>query len=206
MGQRLARAWFARPATALAPASLGQFLCRRLPSGELLRARIVETEAYLPEDPASHSFRGPTARNASMFGMPGLAYVYLIYGIHLCLNVVAGAQGEGTAVLLRAAEPLEGIERMRISRGGVRDRDLCRGPARLASAFSVDREIDGEDLVTSETLWIEQGPVVASDAVAAGPRVGIRVGVESPWRFWERGSPWVSGPVSRRAPRAASRP
>jgi DNA-3-methyladenine glycosylase len=155
--------------------------------------RIVETEAYLAEgDPASHSFRGQTTRNRSMFARPGTAYVYLIYGMHHCLNVVSAAEGRGEAVLVRAVEPLEGLEVMRARRGGVRDRDLCRGPGRLAQAFGLTREHDGLDLCRGELgLWSGRGEALE---VRATPRVGIRLAAELPLRFVAAGSPWVSGP------------
>jgi len=199
---RLPRGFHARAATVVAPALLGQVLVRRLPSGEELRARLVETEAYEQDDPASHAFRGITARNGVMFGPPGRLYVYFTYGMHHCMNVVVGREGEGCAVLLRAAEPLEGLAVMGRARGTDRLRDLCRGPARLAQAFAVDRSLDGADLVAGDQLWIERGRSVDPMDVRSGPRVGIRVATERPWRFWVD-EPWVSsrrwGPVSARS-------
>jgi DNA-3-methyladenine glycosylase len=198
---RLSRAFFTRASTAVALDLLGQVLARRLVDGTALRARIVETEAYDRDDPASHSFRGMTARNAVMFGPPGHLYVYFTYGMHHCMNVVTDRVGHGSAVLLRAAEPLAGIEAMGRARGTDRVRDLCRGPARLAQAFGVDRSFDGVDLVRGNDVWIERGPQVDPVDVRTGPRVGIRVGVDRPWRFWldER---WVS---ASRSPASARR-
>jgi DNA-3-methyladenine glycosylase len=198
---RLSRAFFTRASTAVAPDLLGQVLARRLVDGTVLRARIVETEAYDRDDPASHSFRGMTARNAVMFGPAGHLYVYFTYGMHHCMNVVTDRVGHGSAVLLRAAEPLAGIEAMGRARGTDRVRDLCRGPARLAQAFGVDRSFDGVDLVRGNDVWIERGPRVDPVDVRTGPRVGIRVGVDRPWRFWldER---WVS---ASRSPASARR-
>jgi DNA-3-methyladenine glycosylase len=163
-------------------------LVRRLPTGGVLRVRLVETEAYEPGDPASHSFRGKTPRNASMFGPPGHLYVYRIYGMHFCMNVVTGRTGEGSAVLLRAAEPLEGIEVMRSNRGG--RAELCRGPARLAQALGIDTSFDGSDLLAG-SLTLRGGKRVGE--VRSGPRVGVNVGTKRPWRFWIAGDPWVSG-------------
>jgi DNA-3-methyladenine glycosylase len=206
---RLPRAFFACPAPEVAPALLGRVLARRLATGEILRARIVETEAYEPDDPASHSFRGPTRRNASMFGRPGHLYVYFTYGMHWCMNVVTSPAGHGSAVLLRAGEPLEGLHEMASRRGTGRPRDLCRGPARWTQAFGIDRESDGADLVRGSEIWLETGVPVAPSRVAAGPRVGIRDAVDRPWRFVVEGSPWVSpGPpgASTRRPRGPSRP
>jgi DNA-3-methyladenine glycosylase len=198
---RLSRAFFTRASTAVAPDLLGQVLARRLVDGTVLRARIVETEAYDRDDPASHSFRGMTARNAVMFGPAGHLYVYFTYGMHHCMNVVTDRVGHGSAVLLRAAEPLAGIDAMGRARGTDRVRDLCRGPARLAQAFGVDRSFDGVDLVRGNDVWIERGPRVDPVDVRTGPRVGIRVGVDRPWRFWldER---WVS---ASRSPASARR-
>lgn len=201
---RIPRAWFERPAPDVAPDLLGRILARRLPTGQVLRARIVETEAYEPDDPASHSFRGPTRRNATMFGRAGHVYVYFTYGMHWCMNVVTGQIGHGSAVLLRAGEPLEGIATMARLRGSARERDLCRGPARWTQAFGVDGSVDGTDLVHGTEIWLEPGREVPSDAVVAGPRVGIRDGLDLPWRFSESGSPWVSRGLSR--PRGPARP
>lgn len=201
MTPTLSRPWFDRPAPVVAPALLGRHLVRRLPDGGTLRARIVETEAYEPEDPASHSFRGETPRNAVMFGPPGHLYVYRIYGLHFCLNVVTGSPGHGGAVLLRAAEPLEGLDRMARARGTDRPLQLCRGPARLAQAFELDRTADGTDLLGDDALRLEPGTPVPAHGVEHTPRVGISKGVEAPWRFVERGSRWAS---PRRRPRQRS--
>lgn len=152
----------------------------------------METEAYTADDPASHAFRGPTARNAVMFGPPGYLYVYFVYGMHFCMNVVVGRGGVGTAVLLRAAEPLEGLRQMRARRGRERVLELCSGPARLCQALDVDRSLDGTDLVDGGELWIEEGSPITRDAVATGRRVGIRAGVEHDWRYLIRDDPFVS--------------
>jgi DNA-3-methyladenine glycosylase len=188
----LSRAWFDRPATEVAPDLLGRHLVRRADDGSVCRVRLVETEAYEPEDPASHSFRGPTARTAAMFGPPGHLYVYLIYGLHHCLNVVTGAAGHGAAVLLRAAEPIDGLDTMAARRGVDDPRLLCRGPARLAQALGVDRSFDGIDLVRSGALRLEPGEPVAVDRVVATRRIGISVGTDRPWRWIEDGSPWAT--------------
>jgi DNA-3-methyladenine glycosylase len=189
---RLPRGFFERPALEVAPDLIGRDLVRRFPAGGRARVRIVETEAYLPDDPASHAFRGRTDRNAAMFGPGGHAYVYFVYGMHHCLNVVVGRDGEGTAVLLRGAEPIAGLEAMRGFRGGVADRLLCTGPARLAQALAVDRGHDGVDLVRGGDLWFEPGSPTPAARIARGPRVGVRAAADVPWRFWEVGSPGVS--------------
>jgi len=179
------------------PDLLGRVLVRRLDDGTRLAARIVETEAYEPEDPASHSFRGLTPRNAVMFGPAGHLYVYFTYGMHHCMNVVTGPTGEGSAVLLRAAEPLLGIDTMRVFRRREGVRDLCAGPAMLCQAFGVERPFDGADLVIGRDLWIAEGDPISAARIATGPRIGIRVGLEHPWRFIVMDDPFVSA-VPRR--------
>ena len=191
----------------LAPLLLGKLLVHGARAG-----RIVEVEAYRgAADPASHAFGGRTARNASMFGCPGLLYVYFTYGMHWCANVVCGTEGEASAVLLRALEPVAGLEEMRAARASMRrngrtppDRDLCRGPANLARALGIGKEHDGWDLVGGPG-----GPTLEDDgtlppvgrALACGPRVGITRATEHRWRFWVAGSPFVSGaPVSGAPP------
>jgi DNA-3-methyladenine glycosylase len=168
-------------------------LVRRLPDGTRLVARIVECEAYREDDPASHSHRGRTARNAVMFGPPGHLYVYFTYGMHFCMNVVTEGPGVGSAVLLRAAEPLRGLDRMARARGVHDPRALCSGPARLTQALGVDRSADGTDLTRAGTLWVAAGLPVDQADVWVGPRVGIRVATDRPWRFLVRDSPFVSG-------------
>ncbi|MDP9331403.1 MAG: DNA-3-methyladenine glycosylase [Actinomycetota bacterium] len=183
----------------MAPDLLGHVLTRRLTDGTLLAARIVETEAYEPDDPASHSFRGETPRNAVMFGSPGSLYVYFTYGMHFCMNVVTARRGVGSAVLLRSGEPLEGVERMATHRGREAVRELCSGPARWCQAFAVDRALDGEDLVAGSAVWIERGERAA--AIVSGPRVGVTRGTDRDWRFSIEEDPFVSkGRPARRSP------
>ena len=165
-------------------------LVRRLPDGDRLAARIVETEAYEQEDPASHAFRGKTPRNEVMFGPAGRLYVYFTYGMHHCMNVVTGAVDQGNAVLLRAGEPVEGIEVMTRNRGGRELRELCSGPARWCKAFGIDRALNGEDLVAADVIWIERGEPV--EGISVGPRVGVREGRDRDWRFRVDASPFVS--------------
>jgi DNA-3-methyladenine glycosylase len=195
----LTRRWFDRPSTAVAPALIGRHLVRRFSDGSQARVRIVETEAYRADDPASHSFRGQTARNRSMFGPAGHLYVYLIYGLHHCLNVVTGGPGPASAVLLRAAEPLENLPMLEANRGVTDARALCRGPGRLAQALAVDRSLDGIDLLTSDALWIEPGTPVAPSRLDVTARVGISVATDRPWRWLEAGSRWTTTPTPRRA-------
>lgn len=152
--------------------------------------RIVEVEAYAPDEPASHAFRGRTARNAAMFGPPGRAYVYRIYGMHWCLNAVTAPEGAGEAVLIRALEPLVGLDLMRHHRGVADDRQLCRGPGRLCAALAVTGDLNAADL-TCGSLVIGGAPA-ADRPVVCGPRIGIRHAVDRPWRFYFADSRYVS--------------
>lgn len=160
--------------------------------------RLTEVEAYEGAvDPASHAFRGPTARNAVMFGPPGHAYVYFTYGMHWCLNVVCGPVGVAAAVLLRAGEVVAGVATARARRPAAKaDRDLARGPARLAAALGVDRMCNDANLTsTTSGLWVAGragGVAVPPAAVRTGPRVGVAAGAELPWRFWLDGEATVS--------------
>ena len=204
---RLRRAFFDRPAVEVAPDLLGRVLVRAVRDGVRLAGRVVEAEAYEPGDPASHGFRGPTPRNASMFGAPGHLYTYFTYGNHWMANVVARERGVGSAVLLRALEPLEGVEEMRVNRARSDALDLCSGPGKLARAFGLDRTHDGADLVRGRDVWLEAGTPVDPDRIRRGTRVGVSVGGEQDWRFFEADSPWVSKwrgaprPRARRVPR-----
>lgn len=159
-----------------------------------VRLRLTEVEAYDGDnDPASHAFRGPTGRNAVMFGPPGHAYVYFTYGMHFCMNVVCGPPGKASAVLLRAGEVLAGHDVVAERRPVAKPRDLARGPARLCVALGVDRAMDGTDLTRPRSpLRVEAGEPVADHAVMSGPRVGISTAVDWPWRLWIAGDPTVS--------------
>ncbi|MCC6227892.1 MAG: DNA-3-methyladenine glycosylase [Phycisphaerales bacterium] len=194
--QRLARDFFAIPAAELAPALLGMRLVRILENGTRLSGRIVETEAYVGvKDRASHAFNSRrTPRNEPMYACPGTAYVYFTYGMHWCFNVVCAAIDIPEAVLIRAVQPYEGLDEMRTLRGGVRDLDLCRGPARLCKALAIDSALNSADLTNSELLWIESGQ--RPTKIAQTPRIGVANA--GPWarrrlRFFEVGSPFVSG-------------
>jgi DNA-3-methyladenine glycosylase len=184
------------------PADLARWLIGkrilRVLDGELLGGRIVETEAYLADDCASHSFRGLTARNASMFAARGHAYVYRIYGTHFCFNVSAGPAAQGAAVLIRALAPQFGVDAMRARRNGARDRDIARGPGRLCAALHIDLSMDGVDLCGGEeTLWLANGD--APGDIGVSTRIGITKAAEMPLRFYERGNFHVSGPKSLRS-------
>ena len=155
--------------------------------------RIVETEAYVVGDAASHAFRGPTPRNRSMFLAPGHAYVYFIYGTWFALNVSAEAEGIGAAVLIRALEPLDGLALMAARRGTAVPFDLARGPGRLATALAIDRSLDGIDVCSRGRLWLGE-PVRAIDVIGQSTRIGLSKETDRVLRFFERGSRFVSGP------------
>lgn len=192
LGRPLPRSFYDREVTVVARDLLGRVLVRRLRDGRRLAVRLVEVEAYAPDDPASHSYRGPTERNRTMFGPPGRLYVYFTYGMHHCLNVVTGPAGVGAAVLLRAGEPLEGLEAMAERRGTRDPRLLCSGPGRLAQALGLTREHDGADLVRGPDVRLLEGEPVLDERVVATTRVGINHGTERPWRFLVAGDPFVS--------------
>lgn len=154
---------------------------------------IVETEAYDHEDPASHSFSGPTPRNAAMFGPPARLYVYRSYGIHWCLNLVCREPGHGAGVLIRALAPTEGLELMRARRGLDNVRLLCAGPGRLGQALGIDRSFNGLRLDAPPLALIAPEPP-RDFAVLTGPRIGISKAVDRPWRFGLAGSPFLSRP------------
>ena len=156
--------------------------------------RIVETEAYLPGDPACHAYSGKSARNATLFGPPHRSYVYLIYGTSHCFNVSSEEDGSGAGVLVRALEPLEGIELMQERRGSESIRDLCRGPGRLCAAMAIDRSFDGLDLLTDSGLWLAAGNGV-TPRIRRSRRIGLTRAAARRLRFYEAGSPYVSGPA-----------
>jgi DNA-3-methyladenine glycosylase len=194
---KLPREYYARPTLTVARNVLNQRLVR-IYEGQRLAGRIVEVEAYIGmEDEASHARFGKTERNAAMFGPPGHAYVYLIYGIHHCLNLVTGEGGFPAALLVRAVEPVEGIEVQQRLRGPERPfRDLTRGPGRLCEALAIDKDLDGADLCAPDTeLWIEEDEAVPEERIAQSPRIGVRGDAEArtiPWRFYVEGNRWVS--------------
>jgi DNA-3-methyladenine glycosylase len=183
-GERLTREFFARTVHEVAPELIGATL---LVDG--VGGTIVEVEAYDQGDPASHGFRGVTARTASMFGPPGHAYVYRSYGVHWCLNLVCAEEGRSEAALVRALEPTHGLETMREWRGLEAARALCSGPGKLCQALGITRVLDGLPLDEPpfELLARESEP-----PLAVGPRIGITRAVEQPWRYGLAGSPFLS--------------
>jgi DNA-3-methyladenine glycosylase len=204
-GPLLPRDFFARPALAVAGELLGCVLAHHTGAG-LTAVMLTEVEAYEgPLDPASHAYRGQTARNAVMFGPPGHAYVYFTYGMHFCVNLVCLPPGTASAVLLRAGRVIEGVPlaaaRRSAGRNGARagrmpERELARGPARLCQALGIGRELDGADVCDpASPLRIQAGsagPAGPAPGISRGPRVGISAAADRPWRFWLTGDPTVS--------------
>lgn len=187
---RCDRDFFARSTLTVARELLGGVLVARDPAG-VSAGRIVETEAYLDaNDPASHAARLRSGNVTAMSGPPGIAYVYRSYGLHVMLNVVCEPVGQTGAVLLRALVPLTGLDLMRRRRGLTDERLLCRGPGRLCQALGVTLADHGLDVATSDRLWIECG--LPKVNVTCGSRIGISRGTESPWRFFDSDSPFVS--------------
>jgi DNA-3-methyladenine glycosylase len=193
-GIKLDRDFFARSVHDVAPALIGVTLLVDDVGG-----RIVEVEAYDHEDPAAHGFRGRTPRNASMFGSPGHAYVYRSYGIHWCLNVVCEDEGVAAAVLIRALEPLRGLELMRVRRGLHDERTLCSGPGKLCQALGITREHDGLPLDRLPFELLARAREQDHE-ILAGPRIGITEAADRPWRYGLAQSPFVSRPFPRPTP------
>jgi DNA-3-methyladenine glycosylase len=195
--RHLLREELPEPAARLARWLIGKTLVRKHPAGRM-SGRIVETEAYVVGDASGHAYRGKTARNASLFLERGHAYVYFVYGCWFSLNVSAGRRGIGSGVLLRALEPLEGLEMMAANRPGARPTDLARGPGRLATALGITRDLDGQDLCgNSGPLWLADA-VRKRGRIAVGPRIGISRETHRLLRYFELGNPSVSGPRSFR--------
>jgi len=185
----LSREFYLKDTITVAQKLLGKLLVLEQPEGRLV-GRIVETEAYLRDDPACHACRKRTPRNEAMFGPPGYSYVYLAYGMYHCLNAVTQPEGVAEAVLIRAVEPLEGIEIMQQHRHIDRLEQLTSGPGRLCQAFGIDLRLNQADL-TQRPLTMEEGDSSPFEIIAT-TRIGIARGVEHPWRYYIRGNRFVS--------------
>lgn len=194
MGSDFTPLFFAQGALALAPQLLGTVLVHEV-GGLRLSGRIVEVEAYLPDDPACHASRGKTARNAPMFQAGGITYVYLIYGVHFCFNIVTGAEGKGEAVLIRALEPIEGLTAMSAHRRTDKPVNLCSGPGKLCQAMGFARAHNAQPL--GGAIRLEAGSPPAR--ILSDRRIGIRQGVECPYRFLDADSECLSRAPSQHA-------
>jgi DNA-3-methyladenine glycosylase len=185
----LPRGFYDRPVLDVAQDLLGSLVVR---DGVVLR--LTEVEAYDgANDPASHAYRGQTARNAVMFGRPGHAYVYFTYGMHFCVNLVCGPPDIAAAVLLRAGDVVEGVDVVQERRPRSSSRDFARGPARLTQALAIDRELDGVDVTKPDSpIVVRSGQRVGVERIRSGPRVGVAAAADRPWRFWVDGEPSVS--------------
>lgn len=202
--RQLLRDFYRRDPRVVAPELLGKVLRSR----DGRSGRIVETEAYCGLiDAAAHTYRGRTARNDVMFGQPGLLYVYFTYGMHFCCNPVCGEEGEGVAVLLRALAPMAGLDLMRAARPHCRrDRDLCRGPARLCVAMGINRTHNGSDLADEDSeYWIEDDGTPRPREILASPRIGVSKAVDHLWRWHVAGETHVSGTQLTRRRKTAER-
>ena len=197
--QTLPPDFYARPVLEVAEDLIGCVVEHAPPGEPLTSGVIVETEAYHESEPACHAFVGLTPRTRTLFGPPGRAYVYRSYGIHALLNAVCEPEGVGAAVLIRALEPLTGIEQMRVRRGligdrPVRDQDLCSGPGKLTQALGVELAENGGDLYDGPVRILPRPPIWREPDVVAGIRIGITKAVELPWRFCVAHNPHVSRP------------
>lgn len=216
----LPREFFARPSDQVAPDLLGCVIEHQTADG-LVAVALAEVEAYSGEaDPASHAFRGRTARNEVMYGPPGHVYVYFTYGMHFCMNLVCQPEGDASAVLLRGGRVIEGVPLARARRGVARDLDLARGPARLCEALGIDRSQNGADVTGSASaLQVFAAPLpVPAQNISRGPRVGVSRAADIRWRFWIAGDAAVSPyrqyapkrnrvkPVTRREPEDGTMP
>lgn len=189
---KLDRPFFQQPTVALARRLLGCRLVHDLGSN-IVAGIIVETEAYLcKDDPACHASKGETKRNRTMFGPPGYLYVYSIHNRY-CMNIVSEKSGYGAAVLIRAVEPIQGVEFMSTLRPVSKPRDLTNGPGKLCQAFGIDIGLDGEDLVRSQRVWLESNVEIADFEIRASPRIGISQAKDLPYRYFVDGNPFVSG-------------
>lgn len=188
MSTVLPQAFFEKDAPDLAKDLLGCKLVHESPEG-LTAGLIVETEAYSQEDAASHSYNGETERTKAMFGSAGHAYIYFTYGMHYCFNVVSGQVGQGQGVLIRALQPVAGLELMKSRRRKDHEKDLCNGPAKLVQALGINKADYGKPLFEGN-LYIEARE--KSPPVSSGPRIGITKAIDAPWRFWVTDNEFIS--------------
>ena len=186
------RSFYMRDVVIVAKELLGKLLVREI-DGKLLIGKIVEVEAYRGrDDPASHAYKGLTKRNKVMFGKPGIAYIYLAYGVNWCLNVTAEPEGEPAAVLIRAVEPIKGIDLMKKHRNVSRIKDLTNGPGKLTKAFQIDGSFNGWDLTKGEIFYIAYPFKEDNFEIQSSSRIGIKVGLDKKWRFFIKDNPFVS--------------
>jgi DNA-3-methyladenine glycosylase len=197
MTATLPRSFYEQPTVDVARALLGTIVCRTLPSGQRLSGIVVETEAYLTGDPASHAYRGKTPRNAVMFGPAGHAYIYISYGIHAMLNFVTAGKGIAEAVLIRALEPVDGLETMRALRKGIEGRySLTSGPGKIGQALALtvkaDNGLNLTDPHSALHVLPRPGTTSVPIEIVTTPRIGISAGIDEPWRFYVKGNRHVS--------------
>jgi DNA-3-methyladenine glycosylase len=194
--KKLTKNFYKKDPVILAPQLLGKIIARKH-GNKYLTGKIVEVEAYRDDDEAAHTFNGKTKRNEVMFREGGFLYVYFTYGMHFCSNIVCGKVNQGAAVLIRAVEPLEGIDEMiknRYSKKNIADKDkinLTNGPAKFCEAFAIKREENGLDL-NSESIFLIRGSRIPKNKVAVTTRIGIRKSIDLPWRFYIKDNPYVS--------------
>ncbi|MFE4105212.1 DNA-3-methyladenine glycosylase [Almyronema epifaneia] len=185
--------WLARPATEVAPDLVGCTLVRSLADGCCLRSQIVETEAYTPTDPACHGYRGQTRRNAAMFGRAGLSYVYLIYGLYHCFNVVTDCPGLASAVLIRAVQ-LSHLPPWASPKDHQAPHRAAAGPGKLCRLLKIDQQFNGAVLAPETGLWLEHRPTTLSQPLVQTTRIGLSQATDLPWRWYLANSPAVSKP------------
>ncbi|ANT65705.1 DNA-3-methyladenine glycosylase [Prosthecochloris sp. CIB 2401] len=196
---RIKEDFFRHPTLLMAEKLLGMVLVHKTPGGELLKGKIVETEAYLAAgDRACHAYRGMTQRNRPMFASPGTVYIYFTYGNHYLMNIVTEPEGTAGAVLLRALEPLEGIPVMERNRGSKSGTILTNGPGKLTQAMSIGPELNSSSLLHSHQLYIEEGDTPLPEEIGTSERIGITQSTELPWRKYISSSPYVSGKAAAR--------
>ena len=192
MSKRFPRSFYLQSSTIVAPRLLGAYL-HHVVDGMELTGKIVETEAYAIGDEACHAFRGKTQRNSVMFEEGGYSYIYFTYGMHHCFNITTNEAGLAEAVLIRAVEPVGGIEKMRSLRPkAIIDRDLTNGPGKLCQAFALTRKENAIDLIESEELFVTQGSNIQANLIGVSNRIGINVAQENPWRFFIKNNEYVS--------------